>query len=145
LPLPEQVVALFERFCDDTVSLDSKIGRLPRFETITKHRAADAAAYVYLVADAPGKRWCATVHSAPVDEQAIATFDTFCRAQEPRPSRKVVILKSLMDQNARVLAKAANMWVWTAQELNLLMELYRQPIARPTSPERTSNQVKADG
>jgi hypothetical protein len=145
LPLPEQVVALFERFCDDTVSLDSKIGRLPRFATITKHRAEDAAAHVYLVADAPGKRWCATVHSTPVDEQAIATFDTFCRAQAPKPSRKVVILKSLMDQNARVLAKAANMWVWTAQELNLLMELYRQPVARSTPRDGDSKPVKADG
>src|SRR3989338_6170643 len=31
LSFPEQVVELFGRFADDTVSLDSKTGRLPKF------------------------------------------------------------------------------------------------------------------
>ena len=126
LSFSEQVVELFEKFADDTVSLDAKTGRLPKFETIQTHRPDSPGTEVYLVADGDGKRWCAAVQSDPVDENAIAGFDAFCRTQMPKPSRKVVILKSGMDQNARLLAKAANMWVWEPDELSLLMGLYAQ-------------------
>jgi len=124
LSFSEWVVELFGRFCDDTVSLDSKTGRLPRFDAINTHRPEGAGTGVYLIADGPGRRWCASVRTDPVDEQAIAQFDAFCRLQTPKPSRKVVIMNSGMDQDARLLAKAANMWVWKPADVRLLMELY---------------------
>ena len=124
LSFSEQVVHLFSQFADDTVSLDSKIGRLPKFERIKTERPTAPGADAYLIADGPGRRWCATIQEGPADERAIATFDAFCRTQTPRPSRKVVIMKSSMDQNAKLLAKAANMWVWEAEELGALMRLY---------------------
>ncbi|MBI4343170.1 MAG: ATP-binding protein [Candidatus Omnitrophica bacterium] len=122
--LSEQVVRLFNRFADDTVALDSKTGRLPKFESISTHEPVGPGAESYLIADGPGRRWCATVQLDPVDENAIAAFDAFCRTQIPRPSRKVVIMKSSIDQNARVVAKAADMWVWSPEDLKVLMELY---------------------
>ena len=90
------------------------------------HRPSASEEESYLIADSQGKRWCATVHTGPADENAIARFETFCRAQIPKPSRKVVILASDMEQNARLLAKEANMWVWQPEALNGLMELYGQ-------------------
>ncbi len=126
LPFPEQVVELFGRFCDDTVSLDSKTGRLPKFDAIQTVRPDALGSEVYLIADGQGKRWCAAVRSAAADEHAIASFDAFCRAQTPKPSRKVLVMKAGMDQHIRLLAKAANMWVWEPAELHLLMELYGQ-------------------
>ena len=126
LSFSEQVVELFGKFSDDTVSLDSKTGRLPKFETIRTHLPDTASSAVYLIADGPGRRWCAAVRSDPADEDAIASFEAFCRSQTPKPSRKVVILKDGMDENARLLAKAANMWVWEPDALHTLMELYGQ-------------------
>ena len=123
---PERILGLFGKFCDDTVSLDSKTGRLPRFDAITPHRPEGAGEALDLIADGQGKRWCAAVRSDPVDENVIARFDAFCRAQTPKPSRKVVILQSAMDENARLLAKAANMWVWQGADVRLLMDLYGQ-------------------
>ncbi|MBI2104628.1 MAG: ATP-binding protein [Candidatus Omnitrophica bacterium] len=126
LSFPERIVELFGRFADDTVSLDSKTGRLPKFDAIQTVRPDDAGSDVYLIADGQGKRWCAAVRSEPADERAIASFETFCHAQTPKPSRKVVVMKAGMDQHIRLLAKAANMWVWEPAELHLLMELYGQ-------------------
>ncbi len=124
LSFAEQVVALLTKFCDDTVSLDSKTGRLPRFEAIRTQPPVSPGSDAYLIADGPGRRWCATVHSEPADEYAIASFDAFCHAQSPKPSRKVVIVKSGMDDNARLLAKATNMWVWQLDDLKTLHSLY---------------------
>ncbi len=126
LSFPEQVTRLFTNFRDDTVSIDSKTGRLPRFQTITTQRPPTQGPEVYLVADGEGKRWCCTVKEGLVDESAIANFDAFCRTQNPKPSRKVVITRSRIDDNARLLAKAHNMWVWASEDLNVLLELYGQ-------------------
>ena len=125
LSFSEQVTRLFSNFRDDTVSLDSKTGRLQRFATVTVQRPADVqGSAVYLIAEGAGRRWCCTVHEGLVDEPTIAHFDTFCRTQIPRPSRKVVITRRGVDDNARLLAKANNMWVWAADDLEVLLDLY---------------------
>ena len=121
---PEQVIGLFEQFADETVLLDAKTGRLPKFHTITQQPADRAGASSYLVADGEGKRWCATIQEHSMDENGVAHFEAFCRRQSPRPSRKVVITNTALDQNARLLAKAVNMWVWESSDLRLLMELF---------------------
>ena len=124
LSFSDQVVALFGKFRDETVSLDSKTGRLPTFQTIQTQRPEVPGVEAYVVADGPGRRWCATVQVDAADENAITQFEAFCRAQAPKPSRKVVIMKSRMDEHAKLLAKAANMWVWEADEVQTLMGLY---------------------
>ncbi len=124
LSLPEQVVSLFAKFGEETVMLDSKTGRLPKFETIN---AKPDGVGAYVVADGQGKRWCASVFDGPVDENAISRFEAFCRQQTPKPSRKVVISTGAIEQNARLLAKTASMWVWQAEDLHRLQELYAAP------------------
>ncbi len=125
LSFSDQIAELFSKFRDDTVSLDSKTGRLPHFHTIQPHRPQmPSSGGVYLVADGEGKRWCASVQEERIDENAIALFDAFCRGQSPRPGRKVVIAKAGMDDNARLFAKTVNMWVWEPDAVNVLMELY---------------------
>ncbi len=126
LSFPERVTGLFTKFRDDTVSLDSKTGRLPAFASITTQAPPGRQAGTYLIADGVGKRWCASVQEGPIDETTIASFEEFCRRQTPRPARKVVITKAGLDEHARVLAKAVNMWVWETKELDLLMGLYGQ-------------------
>jgi len=125
LSFPEQVTRLLTNFRDDTVSLDSKTGRLQRFSTVALQRPSEAqGSAVYLIAEGEGRRWCCTVQEGLVDEPMIARFEAFCRAQTPRPSRKIVISRRGVDDNARLLAKAKNMWLWAADELDVLLDWY---------------------
>jgi hypothetical protein len=124
LSFADQVVRLLKSFRDDTVALDSKTGRLPRFQTIRSQRDDRGRANTYLVAEGEGKRWCCVVHDGVLDEAAVAQFNAFCRCQTPRPSRKVVITRSGMDENARLVAKANSMWVWEPDDFQMLLELY---------------------
>ena len=125
LSFSEQVVGLFAKFDDETVLLDSKTGRLPKFQTIrTQPADPQTGLESYLIAEGAGRRWCATIQEQQVDEATIASFDAFCRTQSPKPSRKVVIAKTGVESNARLLAKTANMWVWESDDLALLMGLY---------------------
>ncbi len=124
LSFADQVVGLLSRFADDTVSLDFKTGRLPRFDAITAHQQDLSGTPAYIVADSQGRRWCVTAQESALDENAVAQFEAFCRTQAPKPARKVVITKGGLEQNARLLAKATNMWVWEAEDLNVLLGLY---------------------
>jgi len=125
LSFPEQVTRLLTNFRDDTISLDSKTGRLQRFSTVAVQPPVEAQdSSVYLIAEGEGRRWCCTVQEGLVDEPTIARFDAFCRTQTPRPSRKIVISRRGVDDNARLFAKAKNMWVWAADDLEVLLDLY---------------------
>jgi hypothetical protein len=124
LSFADQVVHLLKSFRDDTIVLDSKTGRLPRFQTISAQRDTQGSANTYLVAEGEGKRWCCVVHDGMLDEAAVGQFNAFCRRQTPRPSRKVVITRSGMEENARLVAKANSMWVWEPDDLQTLLELY---------------------
>ena len=137
LSFSEQVTRLFANFRDDTVSLDSKTGRLQRFATVTVRRPTDAhGSAVYLIAEGEGSRWCCTVQEGLVEEPTITHFDAFCRAQTPRPSRKIVITRRGVENNARLLAKANNMWVWAAEDLEVLLDLYGAHGPEPSAAGR---------
>ncbi len=128
LSFPDQMIRLLETFQDDTVVLDEKTGRLPRFTQVARHEAG-----AYLVADGPGRRWCCAVEGGSVTEEAVTTFETFCRGQWPRPSRKVLITGTGLDEHARLVAKAHNMWVWGPHDVELLRALY-PPSLRAAAP-----------
>lgn len=125
---PEQMRQLFSRFRDDTMVMDSKTGRLPRFESVNLKQPDDLESGVYLLAEGEGKRWCVNLQEGLVNESSVARFDAFCRKLSPRPSRKIVVAKHGMDPNARLLAKSTNMWVWEPNDLNILMDLYSPVI-----------------
>ena len=124
LSFAEQITELFSHFCDDTVSLDSKTGRLPHFEQI-QALPQPSNTGTYLLADGEGKRWCVAIKEGCLDEQAVSQFDAFCKTQQPKPSRKLVVTDSTVSDAAKVAAKTANMWVWETHELKLLDVLYR--------------------
>jgi hypothetical protein len=131
LSFPEQVVRLLASFREETVSLDSKTGRLPHFEAIRTLPAPGRPHCTYVMAEGEGKQWCCAVDAEPVTEAAVADFGAFCRQQTPRPSRKVVITRSGLEENARLLAKSDNMWVWDAEDLEALGALYAPGEAPP--------------
>ena len=138
LSFPDQVTRLLSQFRDDTLSIDSKTGRLPAFRSVTSRPSPDGRG-AYLIADGPG-RWCCAVFEGRVAEDAVAGFDAFCRTQQPRPARKVLIVRAPLEPNTRLIAKAANIWVWEPEDLRLLMELYRPaaPSGPPAAPRRTA-------
>lgn len=125
-PLSERVSRLLLQFRNETVSLDHKTGRLPSFETLAPQRPGRRGE-TYIVADGAERRWCCLVHEGTLDESDIAAFEVFCRSQSPRPSRKIVVSKTGLELNAKLLAKEANMWVWEPGDANLLFLLYGQP------------------
>lgn len=131
---------LLEQFRDETISLDSKTGRLPRFTTVQRQSAPEHA--TYLIADSHSSRWYYLVGEARVTESQVGAFEAFCKAQSQKPSRKVVMARDGVDLNAKLLAKAANMWVWEPDEVRLLCRLYEQPLIDHLSADHAGPQPR---
>ena len=127
--LAQRIGGLLSQFHNETVSLDSKTGRLPSFDSLQDHRPFQDGT-TYLVADSTDRRWCCLIHEGALEESGIAAFEHFCRAQHPRPTRKVVNAHAGLELNAKLLAKESNMWVWEPQDMHLLFLLYGQPPLR---------------
>lgn len=127
-PLADRVGQLLTLFRNETVSLDHKTARLPSFQQLRAEPSKRLEAK-YLIADGEGRRWCCLVHEGVLQEADVTAFETFCRAQTPRPARKVVVAKEGLDVAATLLAKAANMWVWKPDDMALLGTLYGQSPA----------------
>ncbi len=121
--LTEHVTELLTSFEDELVCLDEKTGRLPQFERI-EPQSEPGYSGTFLLAEAEGRRWCYAIADEPVTEEGIVRFETFCRSRQPKPVRKVLVASQGLDENAKVLAKASNMWVWGARELDVLRTLY---------------------
>ncbi len=124
-PFAQRIGRLMKQFRNETVSLDSKPGRMPVFQELALNPAAESPV-TYVVADGEERRWCCLVHEGLLQEQHVAEFEQFCKTQAPKPSRKVVVAKEGLELNAKLLAKNANMWVWEPTDLNLLCLLYGQ-------------------
>jgi hypothetical protein len=125
-PLATRIGSLLAEFRNETVSLDHKTGRLPSFQTMNAQPSSQRHE-TYIVAEGDERRWCCLVHEGKLEETSITAFEQFCRAQAPRPSRKVVVAKEGLELNAKLLAKEASMWVWEPEDVNLLFLLYGQP------------------
>ena len=124
-PFAQRVGRLMKQFRNETVSLDSKTGRLPLFHELVLTPVPEAP-MTYVVAEGEERRWCCLVHEGVLQEHHVAEFERFCRTQAPKPSRKVVVAREGLELNAKLLAKNANMWVWEPADLNLLCLLYGQ-------------------
>ena len=122
VPFVDQIVRLFGRFSDETIVLDGKTGRLPRFSRVHAETMDDQVGY--LLAEGDGKSWCAAVVEKKIDEATVGCFDAFCRMRKSKPARKVLIARRGVEPNALLLAKAVNMWVWENRELSVVMSLY---------------------
>jgi len=124
-PLASRIRRLFGQFRNETIALDHRNGRLPSFRS-TSLRQPSGRDEVYLVADGDERRWCCVVSERRLDEPGIAAFEQFCRRQDPRPTRKIVVSAGGLELNATLLAKESTMWVWEPEDVDLLLRLYGQ-------------------
>jgi hypothetical protein len=120
--LYEKIVNLFKSFSDDLVEVEQKKYVLPTF--------ADVAARVigengpYIICHSKGKNWICQIRERKVTEKQVLDFIKDAKAGKYKFQRKVLIVIDGMDDNAKLLAKGANVWSWNLKTLNTLLDLY---------------------
>jgi hypothetical protein len=117
-----KIVGLFKEFRDDFVQLGQKRHKLPSFGDVGIRVIGQNGPYI--IGHAKGVNWICQIHERGVSEKQVSDFLKDSRCGKYKFHRKVLIVLNGMDDNAKLLAKESDIWVWNLKTLNLLLDLY---------------------
>jgi hypothetical protein len=115
---------LFASFNNEKVRINSRNRKMPSFKEVSLQPLRGNS--FQITAGNKGKCWiCLVKHGDIADEEDINSLSRMksCRKGR-RVMRKICIPLKKIDQNAFLLAKEQNIWVWDIKQLNSLLRLY---------------------
>jgi len=117
--------ALLKEFRNDVIEIDGKSMRCPHFTEI--NFKLSGLPLSPLVARNAKVRWFCYVAEAPVREDDVAHILDDLKRQCRKSVRKILIALGGIDQNAKLLAQAAKVQLWSLTTFNLLLDSYNLP------------------
>ena len=126
-PICERILSLCNMFDNETVQIDHKTRRLPKFLKTEIDQTEGRAPLI--VAQTKGGCWLWQVIEREVDENDIAEFKKQCKFIRHKILRKVIVAPYGIDTNAKMLAKDAKIWLWDLAGLNCVLDVFCKPRA----------------
>ena len=124
LNVAERVKELFSLFDGETVEIEKKQRRLPKFVKIElqKYRTH----YSLITKQKTNKYWICEIWENRIGDFEISNFIKNSRIAKEKKSKKVCITLNGIDANALLLAKEKNVWVWDLKKVNTLLRIYKK-------------------
>jgi hypothetical protein len=127
--LSARVYELFRLFKNDFIQLN---GRRHKFPVFKKIEGLDISVCdtKNFVAHCENGSWLCTIKDGRITESEMSEILNLLKAEgNNKIKRKVLIVTGGLDENAHLMAKESRFWIWDAENLNILMELYGKPQA----------------
>jgi hypothetical protein len=120
----EGIYELFTSFNNEKVEINSKCRKLPAFDNVEKKNLVNNL--FQLVADTDAKKWVCNIKTNDItDENDINRLAAVKNTRDRKKIiRKIFIPLKGIEQNAFLLAKEQNIWIWDIKQLNRLLRLY---------------------
>ena len=119
----EVIYDLFMSFKNEKIEINSKGRKLPEFNKIDKKMSKNNL--FQLIADIDNKKWlCIVKENDIADETDINKLAAIKTKDGRKVIRKIFIPLKGIEQNAFLLAKEQNVWIWDVKQLNKLLRLY---------------------
>jgi len=120
----EVIVDLFASFRNEKIEINSKCRRIPHLRGIEKKKKG--ANLFQLTCDVDRNKWVCNVKLDDIaDETDISGLAEIKTSSDGKKViRKIFIPLKGIDQNAFLLAKEQNIWVWDLKQLNRMLRLY---------------------
>ena len=115
---------LFRSFGEEKIRVGMNCRKAPRFDSVEK-RALSANTF-QIIGKVRNKRWICRIKQDDIaDEHDICDLgDIKAKAEKSKITRKIFIPLKGIEQNAFLLAKERNIWVWDTQQLNKILRLF---------------------
>jgi len=122
--LESRIIELFSSFNNEKIRLRFNCRKMPRFDEVTSRSISDSK--FALTGRAGNKEWICHVKTGDItDEHDICQlWEQKAGSERRKAARKIIIPLKGIEQNAFLLAKEQNIWVWGPQQLNSIMRLY---------------------
>jgi hypothetical protein len=127
--LSSRIIELFKLFKNDIIQLNGKKHKFISFtdvEEFEDHSRGHAAA---ILATNGRQKWLCTIKKDNITENDMLNIIKNSRDHKKNAgvNKNIVIAFSGVNENAYLMAKEAKFWTWSAEDLNVLMELYGKP------------------
>jgi len=126
--LSSRIIELFKLFKNDIIQLNGKKHKFISFTNVEKFEDQNKN-HAAILATNGRQKWLFTIKKENITENDMMDIIKNSREQKKntRINRNVVIAFSGVNENAYLMAKEAKFWTWSAEDLNVLMELYGKP------------------
>jgi hypothetical protein len=122
--VPERVKELFLLFDGETVEIERRRRKLPRFVRIEAQKYGKHEDL--LTHQNENKYWVCEITGSRIDEAAISDLITRYYPARDRIPKKICVALEGIDPNALLLAKEKNIWIWDLESINTLFRLYKR-------------------
>ena len=120
----ERVGSLFSLFNGETIEIERKKRRLPKFVKIESRKYGKSDGLLaYQAAD---RYWVCEIFQDTVDEASMLDLIERYYPVREKVAKKVCMALGGIDTNALLLAKEKNVWVWDIDSTNALLGLYKK-------------------
>jgi len=122
--ITDRLMDLIMRFNGETVEIEKKHKKLPRFIKAEIHEyETKRELLAYQKSD---KYWVLQVRPERIEESSVSDFIERYQPIKEKVSKKICVALKGVDSNAILLAKEKNVWIWDLKRINSLMRLYRR-------------------
>jgi len=126
--LSSRIIELFKLFKNDIIQLNGKKHKFISFTGVEKIDGQDKN-HTDLLATSGRQKWLCTIKKENITENDM--LDIIKNSQEQKKSarinRNILVAFSGVNENAYLMAKEAKFWMWSIEDLNVLMDLYGKP------------------
>ena len=122
-PIQERIKKLFSSFAGEMVEIEKRTRRLPEFIKIenVKYGAREGL----VTHQNENRYWVCEIFRSRIDETAVTDFIERRHPAGDRAAKKICVALDDIDANALLLAKEKNIWVWSLDNINALLRLYK--------------------
>jgi len=120
----DRLKELFMMFKGEFVEVDKKRRKIPCFSKAEILRYGDDLNYIFC--ETEKKYWVYKIKKEQAKEKDIVDFLKKTGTKNNKISRRILITLSQIDQDAVLLAKAKNIWVWDLNTINMLFRLFNR-------------------
>jgi len=127
--LEERITDLLQAFDNELFQLNGRKHRLPAFTSIRPLDFNGQAAINLraVVAESDRDLWAITFKDGLILDADVTAFLYATKELDNRVTRRVVISLNEIEANARLRALEEKMWIWSARDLNFILNLYGKP------------------
>lgn len=132
-----RIEKLLTEFRNDIVEIEDRKCRCPQFAEVVKR---EQGRFPVITAKTAAARWVFHVAHERVMEEDVISFLEDLKKSRKKILHKTMILLGDIDQNAKLMAQAAKIQLWTLRDCNVLLALHNLPKIIPLQEQGLSEQ-----
>ncbi|MFH1837520.1 MAG: ATP-binding protein [Candidatus Omnitrophota bacterium] len=115
---------LFKSFDGEKIKINMKPRKMPRFDSVEKKKISNAIWQI--TGRTENRKWICNIKQEDIieDRDIYDLWEMKTSGEDEKIMRKIIVPLKGVEQNAYLLAKEQNIWIWSPKQLNKILRLF---------------------